>query len=231
MTIQTVPSIMIPEAFSRWLDSRGLIYQILVDFLGRKPTLSLVAQWRSNRQMGVAAEMTEGGRELKRYLCSQEPSQLPHICEKESLEYKRLLNAQTVHSLVPREAAILGYEEDFCNVLSDVYTSAGIVFNKCNGEADDHIAIELEFMAVMHERMLYNSFSIRSAMELLDIQVAFLEEHLLKWTPTFCEKLNASTDSTLYLGLSHMLEEFLPLDLQMLRAWGAFLESTQASTV
>ncbi len=231
MTIQTVPSLTIPEAFSRWLDSRGLIYQLLVDFLGRKPSLSLVAQWSRNRQMSIAAEMTEGGRELKRYLCSQEPSKLPYICEKESLEYKRLMHAQTVNSFVPREAAIMGHAEDFCNVLSDVYTSAGIVFNKCNGEADDHIAIELEFMAVMHERMLYNSFSIRSAMELLDIQAAFLEEHLLKWTPKFCEKLNASTDSSLYLGLSHMLEEFLPLDLQMLRAWQASLENSQATTV
>jgi TorA maturation chaperone TorD len=116
-------------------------------------------------------------------------------------------------------------------VLADVYTSAGIVFNKCNGEADDHIAIELEFMAVMHERMLYNSFSIRSAMELLDIQEAFLEEHLLQWTPQFCDKLNAATDSPLYLGLSHMLAEFLPLDLQMLRSWRASLESSATAMI
>lgn len=229
MTIQTVPSLAVPEAFSRWLESRGLIYQLLVDFLGRKPSLSLVAQWSRNGQMSVAAEMTEGGRELKRYLCSQEPSKLPHICEQEAREYKRLMHEQLVRSFVPREAAMLGYAEDFCNVLSDVYTSAGIVFNKCNGEADDHIAIELEFMAVMHERMLFNSFSIRSAMELLEIQEAFLEEHLLKWTPLFCEKLNTSTDSPLYLGLCHMLEEFLPMDLQMLRAWKSSLENSQAT--
>lgn len=231
MTIQTVPSLTVPEVLSRWLESRGLIYQILVDFLGRKPSLSLVAQWSRNAQMSVAAEMTEGGRELKRYLCSQEPSELPYICEKESIEYKRLLHEQLIGSFVPREAAVLGFEEDFCNVLSDVYTSAGIVFNKCNGEADDHIAIELEFMAVMHERMLYNSFSIRSAMELLEVQEAFLEEHLLKWTPQFCEKLNVATDSPLYLGLSHMLQEFMPMDLQMLRAWKASLESSQATSV
>ncbi|MNC08444.1 chaperone protein TorD [compost metagenome] len=114
-------------------------------------------------------------------------------------------------------------------MLSDVYASAGIVFKKCGGEADDHIAIELEFMAVMHERMLFNSFSIRSAMELLDIQERFLEEHLLRWTPQFCSRFNAATDSPLYLGLSHMLEEFLPQDLQMLRAWKASLESSAAT--
>lgn len=74
---------------------------------------------------------------------------------------------------LPREAAQLGREQEFCNVLSDVYASAGIVFKKCGGEADDHIAIELEFMAVLHERMLYNSFSVRSAMELLEIQENF----------------------------------------------------------
>lgn len=84
MTIPTVPSLVVPEACSRWLESRGLIYQLLVDFYGRKPSLSLVAQWSRNREMSVAAEMTEGGRELKRYLCSQEPSMLPAICEKKS---------------------------------------------------------------------------------------------------------------------------------------------------
>ncbi|AWV36189.1 molecular chaperone TorD family protein [Paenibacillus sp. FSL H7-0716] len=230
MSTHTVPSLTVPEAFSRWLESRGLIYQLLVDFLGRRPSLSLVAQWSRNRQMSVAAEMTEGGRELKRYL-SQEPNKLPMICEKESKEYKRLMQEQSVSSFKLREAAILGRSEDFCNVLADVYTSAGIVFNKCNGEADDHIAIELEFMAVMHERMLYNSFSIRSAMELLDIQESFLEKHLLQWTPQFCQKLNAATDSPLYLGLSHMLEEFLPLDLQMLRSWRASLESSAATSI
>lgn len=231
MTIPTVPSLVVPEAFSRWLESRGLIYQILVDFYGRKPSLSLVAQWSRNRQMSTAAEMTEGGRELKRYLCSQEPAELPQICEKESREYKRLMSELAVGTFIPREAAQLGLEEEFCNVLSDVYASAGIVFKKCGGEADDHIAIELEFMAVLHERMLYNSFSVRSAMELLEIQERFLEEHLLKWTPQFCQRLNAATDSPLYLGLSHMLEEFLPQDLQMLRAWKASLETSASALV
>lgn len=32
MTMQTVPSLAVPEAFSHWLESRGLIYQLLVDF-------------------------------------------------------------------------------------------------------------------------------------------------------------------------------------------------------
>jgi len=225
MTLQTVPSLNVPEAFSRWLESRGLIYQLLTDFFGRKPTLSLVVQWSRNTQIGVVSEMTEGGRELKRYLCNQEPQSLPSICEKENREYKRLMTEGGVNNFVPREAAHLGHTRDFCNVISDVYASAGIVFNKCNGEADDHIAIELEFMAVLHERMLYNSFSVRSAMDLLEIQESFLEEHLLCWTPEFCSRLNAATDSPLYLGLSHMLEEFLPQDLQMLRGWKEVLEN------
>ncbi|MHA6532654.1 TorD/DmsD family molecular chaperone [Paenibacillus sp. BAC0078] len=230
MTTQTVSSLVVPEIFSRWLESRGLIYQLLVDFYGRKPSLSLVAQWSRNQKISVAADMTEGGRELKRYLCSQEPSALPQICERENKEYMRLMNERAASTIIAREAAELGREEEFSNVLSDVYASAGIVFKKCGGEADDHISIELEFMAVLHERMLHNSFSIRSAMDLLEIQESFLEEHLLKWTPQFCERLNAATDSPLYLGLSHMLQEFLPYDLQMLRAWKASLESSATAT-
>ncbi|OBZ07962.1 hypothetical protein A8L34_25390 [Bacillus sp. FJAT-27264] len=224
MTLQSASSLVVPEAYTRWLESRGLIYQMLVDFFGRKPSLSLVAQWCSTRQMNVAAEMTEGGRELKRYLCSLEPGKLPQICRQETQEYTRLMNERAA-----REAANRGRAKEFCNVLSDVYASAGVVFKKCGEEADDHIAIELEFMAVMHERMLYNCFTVRSAMELLEIQETFLEEHLLRWTPKFCERLNSLTESKLYLGLSHMLEEFLPQDLQMLRAWKASLETSATS--
>lgn len=224
----TVPSLEVSEAFKRWLGSRGFIYQLFTDFFGRKPTLSLIAQWGRNSQIGAAAEMSEGGRELKRYLCGQKPEDLLQVCEAEAAEYDRLMRDEAVAGFKPREAALLGEAEEFCNVLSDVYASAGIVFKKCGDEADDHIAIELEFMAVQHERMLFNSFSAKSAMELLDIQEQFLREHLLLWIPEFCERLEAATNSPLYLGLSRMLKEFLPYDLHMLQSWRASLESAPA---
>ncbi|QWU15926.1 chaperone TorD involved in molybdoenzyme TorA maturation [Paenibacillus sophorae] len=229
MTTMTVPTLDVSEAFNRWLESRGFIYQLFSDFFGRRPTLSLIAQWSRNRQIGAAAEMSEGGRELKRYLHSQNPHDLLKVCEKEAAEYDRLMRDETVIGLKPREAALLGEAEEFCNVISDVYASAGIVFKKCGDEADDHIAIEMEFMAVLHDRMLYNSFSARSALEQLSTQENFLKEHLLLWAPEFCERLNSATDSPLYRGLSRMLEEFLPYDLQMLQSWKASLESTAAA--
>lgn len=231
MTITQMSSVVMPEEVQRWLENRGFIYQMLGDFYGRVPALSRVAQWRSDRQMANAAELTEGGRALKRYLSDCDPSELPALCEAESEEYKRLMGELNRLKSGPREAAQLGREAAFCNVISDVYASAGIVFKKCGGEADDHIAIELEFMAVMHDRMLYNSFSARSAMELLEIQEKFLEEHLIKWVPLFCRRLNEATSSPLYLALSRMVEEFLPNDLNMLRAWKGSIEGSAAATV
>ncbi|AIQ14875.1 TorD/DmsD family molecular chaperone [Paenibacillus durus] len=229
MTIMTVSPLNVSEAFNRWLESRGFIYQMFTDFFGRRPTLSLIAQWSGNRPIGAAAEMSEGGRELKRYLHGQNPHDLLKVCEKEAAEYDRLMCDETVIGLKPREAALLGEAEEFCNVISDVYASAGIVFKKCGNEADDHIAIELEFMAVLHDRMLYNSFSAQSAMEQLSTQENFLREHLLRWAPEFCERLKSATDSPLYRGLSRMLEEFLPYDLHMLESLKASLESTAAA--
>ncbi|MDT3425534.1 TorA maturation chaperone TorD [Paenibacillus forsythiae] len=229
MTVMTIPSLDASEAFKRWLESRGFVYQLFTDFFGRRPTLSLIAQWSSNWQIVAAAEMLEGGRELKRYLHDQNPHDLLKVCEREAAEYDRLMRGGGVIGLKPREAALLGEAEEFCNVIADVYASAGIVFKKCGDEADDHIAIELEFMAVLHDRMLYNSFSAQSAMEQLRTQESFLKEHLLIWAPEFCERLRSATDSPLYLGLSRMLEEFLPYDLHMLGSWKAALESTAAA--
>lgn len=229
MTTMTVPSLNVPEAFGRWLAARGFIYQLFTDFFGRKPTLSLIAQWSRNRHISAAAELSEGGREVKRYLCGRKPQELLLLCEKESGEYERLMQGGTLMGLHPREAALLGESEEFSNVLSCLYASAGIVFKKCGDESDDHIAIELEFMAVLHERMLFNSFSAKSALELLEIQHSFLQEHLLMWTPEFCERLDRATDSPLYRGLAHLLKEFLPYDLHMLEAWRSSMENAAAA--
>lgn len=228
MTMMTIPSLNVPDAFGRWLETRGFIYQLFADFLGRRPTLSLIAQWSRNRQIAKGAEIWDAGREVKLYLCGRKPQELVELCEKEGAEYDRLMKDGTLMGVQPREAALIGESEAFSNVLSCLYASAGIVFKKCGDESDDHIAIELEFMNELHERMLFNSFSARSALELLNVQESFLQEHLLQWTPEFCKHLDEATDSPLYRGLARMLKEFLPYDLHMLQAWRSSMESAAA---
>ncbi|SMF66597.1 Uncharacterized component of anaerobic dehydrogenases [Paenibacillus uliginis N3/975] len=217
MTISSsVRTLEVPDVCHRWLENRGTIYQLLTEFLGHWPTLSLVAHWSRSSGIGKAAELTRGGRELMQYLSGRSPEELVRICEREGAEYRRLLQ----HSK-QRPLAESRYSPYSCRAqdLSDFYASAGTAFKKVSGEPDDHIAIELEFMTILHDRMLNSAYCEDSMLRLIDIQKKFLEEHLLTWTPAMCRELNASTISPLYLAVSRLLEEFLEYDLSMLRTW------------
>ncbi|MNP60255.1 chaperone protein TorD [compost metagenome] len=93
------------------------------------------------------------------------------------------------------------------------------MFNKISGERDDHIALELEFMAVLSEEMLSKAGLHESCLELADVQIRFLENHLMQWAPRFSNELAAATSSPIYIGLAELLVQFLDMDLEKLYAW------------
>ncbi|WP_245640220.1 TorD/DmsD family molecular chaperone [Paenibacillus dakarensis] len=221
MAISSVYTLEVPDVCHRWLENRGTIYQLLTEFIGHSPTLSLVAHWSRSSGINKAAELTRGGRELRYYLIGRSPEELVQICERESTEYHRLLHSKHRPLAESRYSPYSCCSQD----LSDVYASAGVAFKKVNGEPDDHLAIELEFMTVLHDRMLNSIHCEASVMELVDIQINFLEEHLLTWIPALCRELNASTTSPVYLAVSRLLAEFLEYDLAMLRTWKHFSEA------
>ncbi|WP_191089622.1 molecular chaperone [Paenibacillus spiritus] len=231
MTSRNAPSLVVPDACERWLEGRGSLYQLYAEFLGRRPKLSMIAEWSLDRRIGALLDGLDSGRELRSCLYTRNAGDLPGIWEREAQEYDRLTSLRAAGLAAARESELRGEKEDFCNVLSGIYAESGIVFKKCGAEADDHIAIELEFMSILHEEMMFNSFSVRSALERLETQEKFLEEHLLLWAPGFCAKLTAATESPLYRGLARLLEEFLPYDLEMLRSWRAALEAGSAALV
>lgn len=78
-------------------------------------------------------------------------------------------------------------------------------------EAPDHIAIELEFMAILtwkevfaHENQQAEGLEIvRKARK------AFFEEHLARWGFCFCRKVSASRTNGLYGTLSDLLKRVL----------------------
>lgn len=215
MAISSVRTLEVPDACHRWLDCRGTIYQLLTEFLGHRPALSQIAQWSRSRGLAKAAEVVSGGRELLGYLSGRLPEELVRIFGREEEEYRKLQQFAKRHPLTESNYVPYVRAQD----LSEVYASAGVAFKKVNGEPDDHLAIELEFMTILHDRMLYSIHCEESMLKLMDIQIRFLEEHLAVWVPALCRQLDAAVESPLYQALSHMLEEFVALDLAMLRIW------------
>lgn len=216
------------EECLRWKQGRGWVYQLLIDFLGNAPSLSLVAQWRHHMVTRDEAILTEGGQMLKDYLSSIMPEQYTEVCEVEREEYERLFG-----SVQPEFPSLC--ESDYRSMLSKnsvdctfdichMYAQSGIVFNKVHLEQDDHVSIELEYMAILGERTLDGKRLRASQQSLIDSQIQFLEQHLLKWIPSLAEDLCSLARTPMYKGIGSILKEFIPYDMEMLRTWRADLD-------
>lgn len=207
----------------QWLETRGMVYQLLMDFLSRPPRMSLIAQWRRKVEQNPKAAVSQGGQRLKAYLESILEEDFRSVCHQEAREFERLFTG--------REAVIPSCESLFRSRLEGtsalacsaevrkVYMENAVVFNKLNGERDDHIALELEFMAVLAEGMLAKANLQQSCLALADAQIHFLDTHLLKWVQPFAKELRQATNSPLFTGLAEMMDEFVANDLHRLRAW------------
>ncbi|WP_018750062.1 TorD/DmsD family molecular chaperone [Paenibacillus sanguinis] len=207
----------------RWLETRGLVYHVLMDFLSRPPRMSLIAQWRHRLGMNHRIEGDEGWRKLRLFLESIDEDSFRRVCHQEAEEYTRLFTGH--EAIVPACESIYRSRLEGENAVACIarvsknYMDNGIVFNKLNGERDDHIALELEFMAVLAEGMLAKVNLQQSCLALADSQISFLRLHLLRWAHLFSRELLQATDSPLYQAVAELMDLFLTEDFNSLCAW------------
>jgi len=100
----------------------------------------------------------------------------------------------------------------------ETYARHGMEFVQKNKTPEDHIAIELEFMRILTERLLKALDLGDETAEriLLQEQLAFLNDHLRVWIPTFVELIQKHTKTGFYGGLAGVLAAFLDWDAQAL---------------
>lgn len=223
MTMLFKEPVQIPEEQARWMEIRGWVYELLMDFLSRPPRMSLIAQWRKRVEFKNIIPMCQGGKRLKSYLERIPEENFRQVCNEEAEEYRRLFMGDNA-VMIACECQYRAKEEslDALVCLLDIrntYMESSVVFNKISGERDDHIALELEFMAVLSEEMLSKAGLHESCLELADVQIRFLENHLMQWAPRFSNELAAATSSPIYIGLAELLVQFLAMDLEKLYAW------------
>ncbi len=77
------------------------------------------------------------------------------------------------------------------------YISAGIVMDEEISLIPDHISAEMLFMSYLVE----NGIS--------ELQKKFLEEHLVKWIPEYCNELQKYAGTTFYKEVANILKEFI----------------------
>jgi TorA maturation chaperone TorD len=105
------------------------------------------------------------------------------------------------------------YEQPYFE-MTKAYSLLGFEKSKDFLEPEDHIAVELEFMARLSER---TSKSIAEdnfdhATKYLNLQREFLEDHLMKWVPALTGKLIEASDNLFYTALAYLTRGFIAQD-------------------
>lgn len=103
------------------------------------------------------------------------------------------------------------------------YLKYGLLPESFLREADDHLALELEFMG--HLSRLAEAYAgkgreageaaedVKAGLDrVLKDQKAFLEQHLLKWVPAFAADVRLGAETDFYKGVAMVLEGFVELD-------------------
>lgn len=77
------------------------------------------------------------------------------------------------------------------------YNLTGLSIDEEFELSPDHISVELIFMSYLIEKGLIN------------LQKKFIEEHLSKWIPEFCDKLQIYSKTVFFKEIANILKEFV----------------------
>jgi len=138
--------------------------------------------------------------------------------------YEKLVDEYTHLFIGPYKLPVQPYEsmwianmmggEPLLNV-KEVYRKAGISKSKNYPEPEDHIAFELRFMHHLCEEVSSESKDVEQILDSIGFQKTFLNDHLLKWIPNFCDALYNYEKSDFYKGIAKITKGFISMDLKM----------------
>jgi TorA maturation chaperone TorD len=97
------------------------------------------------------------------------------------------------------------------------YREAGLDTAKNFKDAPDHISAELEFMyyLIFKEIEAFSKPAIETAIDFIQKQKFFLEDHLMAWMPEFANSIIEYAENPFYLNLAKATEAFLKENYQV----------------
>ena len=91
------------------------------------------------------------------------------------------------------------------------YREAGLDTAKNFKDAPDHVTAELEFMyyLIFKEIEAFANSDIETAIDFIQRQKSFLEDHLMAWVPEFTDCIIENAENPFYLNLARATDTFL----------------------
>ncbi len=198
------------------LQSRASTYSFLSRVYREELTPALLAEL-VQQMAGEATDEaeSEGYRTLREYAAKFNLQDLESEATDLAAEYAALFLNMSEHPVFPFESVYTSPERLLMQEARDQvvaeYREEGLDRTAEFREPEDHLAIELEFMAYLCERAAeaVEAGDRVAAAKYLEKQRNFLQKHLLVWLPEFCQDLQRAAGKGFYKGVAHITEEYL----------------------
>jgi putative dimethyl sulfoxide reductase chaperone len=198
---------------------RSNIYGLLAALYRQEMTSELLGQIKDPQIMGVLSDFgSEGMRDLM-----EKPEKA--VLEELAMEYARLFLGPGKH-ISPHESIHHRRDDGQFGQLWGASTvevkkfisATGLDYSPDYNGLPDHIAVEFEFMqqVALEEEQAWEEPVKDKALFCQSIQKRFVDEHLIRWIPTFCEKVIKETDLPFYRELAELTENFIELEKEEL---------------
>ncbi len=221
------------------LDVRSFLYQLFRRVLGEEPDAEMVSAAASpatedalgfylGEESGRGREFVRQATQLLEAPAAGDvaPVASPDAVDSLRGEYTRLfigpqrLEAQPWESVYLSDDNLL-FQESTLEVRR-AYLSEGLLPAEYPHVADDHIALELAFLACLSKRLDDKGTSRGQAHRLVCVQRDFLDNHLLRWVRDYADRMRAADDG-LYRAAVDAMAAFVAADREALEEIDAAL--------
>jgi len=194
---------------------RSNIYGLLAAVYRQEINSDLLQQIKDPRFMGVLSDL--GSEELALFF--QKPDK--ELLEELAVEYARLFLGpgrhvsphESVHH--PREDGQWGGFWGKSTVeVKKLIESTGLDYKDAYKGMPDHISVEFEFMqqVILREEKAWEEADTKTASTCRHLEKIFIEEHLVRWIPTFCDKVIKEAESPFYREMAALTIKFIEFE-------------------
>ena len=199
---------------------RSSIYGFLAAVYRQEMTSELIQQMKDQRFQevlsGLGVKLNNG------FFQSSEKGLLENL----AVEYVRLFVGPGKH-ISPHESVHHKKEGvqsgqlwgELTAEVKRIIESSGLEYKSEFTGMPDHISVELEFMqqVILREEQAWQDDDKQTALLCLKNEKKFVDEHLFRWVPDFCEKVIETADWPFYREMARLTRSFIEFEKEELK--------------
>jgi len=205
--------------FKEVAQHRSQLYWLLSSLYLRKPDVSFLKEltgWLA------ASSNTDPENSVARGLEMVQQAATECDIERLAVEYTRLFGGikqgygpPPPYESMYRESCLMGATTE---AVTRTYAEAGFGTIDAAAGPQDHIGAELKFMSLVcyDEIAVWEREKPDAAVSSWKLQRSFLDEHLLRWVPAYCHRLQQETSEHFYAGAALLTEHAVAADRKIL---------------